>query len=95
MVTKVLSAMVLILAISMVFMAYTVYKHEKALQHVTTILEKMAGLAEDLDDKIRGVEQKISYMDTRVACLEGKVSDMEKEIKKLRNTAVILEADHE
>ena len=95
MVTTVLSGSVLILAISMVFMAYTVYKHEKALQHVTTILEKMAGWAESINESDHKVDQMISYMDTRVACLEGKVSDMEKEIKKMKDTAVILEADHE
>ena len=95
MVTTVLSASVLIISMTVCYIAYTMQRHEKALHHVTEILERMTSWVEDLDKSQCMLSQKISYMDTRVSYLEGKVMDMEKEIKKMKDTAVILEANHE
>ena len=95
MVTTILSASVLIVSMTVCCIAYNIYRHEKALQCVTDILERMESWVENLDERQQMLSQKIAYMDTRVSYLEGKVMDMEKEIKKMKDTAVILEADHE
>lgn len=95
MVTTILSASVLIISMTVCYIAYTMQRHEKALQHVTDILERMTSWVENLDERQLMLSQKIADMGTRVSYLEGKVMDMEKEIKKMKDTAVILEADHE
>ena len=95
MVTTVLSASVLIVSMTVCCIAYNIYRHEKALQCVTDILERMESWVENLDGRQLMLSEKIADMGTRVSYLEGKVMDMEKEIKKMKDTAVILEADHE
>lgn len=95
MVTTVLSASVLIVSMTVCCIAYNIYRHEKALQCVTDILERMESWVENLDGRQLMLSEKIADMGTRVSYLEGKVMDMEKEIKKMKDTAVILEANHE
>ena len=95
MVTTILSASVLIVSMTVCCIAYNSYRHEKALQHVTDILERMTSWVENLDERQLMLSQNIADMGTRVSYLEGKVMDLEKEIKKMKDTAVILEADHE
>ena len=95
MMTTVLSTSVLIVSMTVCYIAYTMQRHEKALQYVTDILGRMTSWVENLDERQQMLSQKIAYMDTRVSYLEGKVMDLEKEIKKLKETAIIPEAGNE
>lgn len=95
MVTIIISGSVLVLTIALICMTYEVNRHEKAMGYLTSIAESMNNLLIEYKREIGKQALRITCLEERVTNLESKQSQMAKEIKKLRNSAVILEKDND
>ena len=85
----------LVLTIALICMTYEVNRHEKAMGYLTSIAESMNNLLIEYRREINKQALRIICLEERVTNLESKQSQMVNEIKKLKNSAVILEKEHD